>query len=71
MTRAQAEIEMNRRLDRILDLLSNPTPELKIAIRLSMQSAEGEKSHRKTPDYDAVCQRVMKSLGYADRRGRL
>ncbi|HZW96103.1 MAG TPA: hypothetical protein VFF64_24370 [Candidatus Eremiobacteraceae bacterium] len=53
MTRAEADFEMNKRIDRILDLLADPTPELKIAI---------EKANRKTPDYDAVCQRVLKSL---------
>jgi hypothetical protein len=52
-SQAEADIEMNRRLDRILDLLSNPTPELQAAI---------DKNHRKSPDYDAICQRVMKSL---------
>jgi hypothetical protein len=68
MTRAEAEIEVNRGLDRILDLLAKPTPELQAAIRLSAETAStvlrtkaGEKA-RTTPDYDAICQRAIKSL---------
>jgi hypothetical protein len=61
MTRAQAEIEVNRGLDRILDLLARATPELQAAIRLDY---EGEKAARTTPDYDAVCKRALKSLGF-------
>ena len=57
MTRAEAEIEVNRGLDRILDLLAKPTPKLQAAIRLS---AEGEKAAK--PDYDAICKRAIKSL---------
>ena len=49
----EADFEMNKRMERILDLLSNPTPELEAAI---------EKANRKTPDYDVVCERVLKSL---------
>jgi hypothetical protein len=53
MTRAEADREITERLDRILDLLSNPNPELQAAI---------ERSNRKTPDYDAVCQRVLERM---------
>lgn len=77
MTRAEAEIEINRHLDHILESLSKPTPEMKAAISLDFvecasherrssetASKTGEKASRKTPDYDAACQRALKSLGF-------